>query len=73
MEDHIKKWMLNKICEREVRHNYPDLPIDFEIQATKRCFELIKPHFDKKRDIKLRIMASRAQTFRELYKIIEEA
>ena len=59
------QWQRDKVQEDKQRRNWKALPAQFEADAVKFTFSLIKPHFQKN-EIKQRIAASRATTYEEL-------
>lgn len=61
----VLDWMRLQAKLVQGRRDWSNLPKEYEIQAVAAVFQQIKPHFDK-RDIKVRIRASKATTFVEL-------
>jgi len=70
MEEHIKDWMLTQIWREKNQRKWSELPQDFEYQAVKKTYHMILPHFSKK-DIKIRILAGKCSTFRQLLNVIK--
>lgn len=66
------QWGHEKVAAAKARRNWKDLPPQFEADAVRFVFNLIKPHFCKHRDIKERIAASKAKTFEELEAAIKK-
>lgn len=64
------QWGLDKIAEGKARRNWKALPAQFEQDAVRFTFNLIKPHFCKHREIKQRIAASKATTYEELERAV---
>ncbi len=64
-------WGREKVAAAKARRNWKALPAQFEQDAVKFAFNLIKPHFCPIRDIKQRIKASKATTFEELEEAIQ--
>ena len=65
------EWGHEKVAAAKARRNWKALPAQFEADAVKFTFNLIKPHFCKHREIKQRIAASKAMTFEELEAAIQ--
>jgi hypothetical protein len=60
------QWGHDKVAAAKAKRAWKALPPQFEQDAVRFAFELIKPHFCKVRGIKQRIRASKATTFEEL-------
>lgn len=61
-----RAWALARLAAREADRDWSALPASFEHDAVRSVFEILKPHFCKRREIGLRIRCSRARTFSEL-------
>jgi hypothetical protein len=66
------QWGHDKVSEAKARRDWKALPAQFEQDAVRFTFNLIKPHFCPHREIKQRIKASKASTFEELQTAIGE-
>lgn len=65
------QWGHDKIAAAKARRDWKTLPPQFEADAVRFTFNLIKPHFlPTSQGIKQRIKASKAQTFEELEQAI---
>lgn len=61
-----KEWALRQIEAARTRRDWSVLPRDYERDAVRGVFQVLRPHFCKRREIKQRIAASKAVTFTEL-------
>ncbi len=59
-------WGHERVAQAKARRDWKALPPQFEADAVRFTFNLIKPHFCKVREIKQRIAASRSRTYEEL-------
>lgn len=67
-----REWALQQIREGMARRDWSRLPSDYEAKAVGFVFARLKDHFCKRREIALRIRASKATTFRELEEILSQ-
>lgn len=70
MNDNIKHWCRDIVAAAQMRRDWQALPSDFERDAVRNVFKVIRPHFDKSA-ISMRIAASKAVTFEQLKAILQ--
>lgn len=73
MQTDHQRWAIKLIQEKLDRRNGQFVPAGFDLDTTRMTFSQIRFIFCKRRDISLRIKASKAQTLTELKTILENA